>query len=45
MNDIRDKASAFSYAVRQWVGDSPKKAAAFGFACAFVGWLSNFWPF
>ena len=45
MNEIRDKAHVLSRAVREWVGDSPKKAAAFGVACFFLGWLSNFWPF
>ena len=45
MNDFRDKASVFSKAVRQWVGDSPYKAAGFGSACAFLGYLSSYWPF
>ena len=44
MNDIRDKAEVFSSEVREWVGDSPKKATAFGIACAVVGYLANFWP-
>ncbi len=44
MNEIRDKAHVFSRAVREWVGDSPGKAAAFGAACAVVGYLANFWP-
>ncbi len=44
MNEIRDKAQVFSRAVREWVGDSPGKAAVFGIVCAIVGYLVNFWP-
>ena len=45
MNEIRDKASKFTIEVKNWVGNSPLKAAAFGAACAVVGWGSSFWPF
>ena len=38
------KASAWAQSVGQWVGDSPYKAAAFGGACAVVGYLANIWP-
>lgn len=44
MSEIRDKAQVFSTAVRQWVGDSPTKATAFGGVCAFLGYLASYWP-
>lgn len=44
MNELRDKAQAFSGAVREWVGDSPTKATVFGLICAFFGYLSSYWP-
>ena len=45
MADFKYKASVFSRAVRQWVGDSPYKAAAFGFVCALIGYGTSIWPF
>jgi hypothetical protein len=39
IDEIQDSLETFSYATRQWVGDSPKKAAAFGFVCAALGYL------
>lgn len=44
MSDIRGKAQVFSAAVREWVGDSPTKATAFGGVCAVIGYLANIWP-
>ena len=41
MNEIRDKARVFFRAVRQWVGDSPGKATAFGVACFVFGYAAN----
>ena len=45
MSEFGDKAEAFSAAVREWIGNSPVKAAAFGGACAVIGYLSSYWPF
>ncbi len=44
MNDIRDKPQTFSAAVREWVGNSPMKASAFGGACGVIGYLASYWP-
>lgn len=44
MNDIEDRAKAFADELKEWVGNSPWKAAAFGLLCAVCGYVVNFWP-
>lgn len=39
-----DELGEFALEVRNWVGNSPIKGAAFGGACALVGYLLNIWP-
>ena len=34
----------FADEVKEWVGNSPYKAATFGGACALIGYLANIWP-
>lgn len=41
---IDDRAEDFLDEVKEWVGNSPWKATAFGVACAVIGYLVNFWP-
>ena len=34
----------FADEVKEWIGNSPYKATAFGAACFALGWLANIWP-
>ena len=40
----KEELGAFALEVREWVGNSPVKAAVFGGACGVVGYLLNIWP-
>lgn len=44
MNDIKAEARQFADELKEWVGNSPWKATAFGLMCAVIGYLMNFWP-
>ena len=37
-------ARKFVDEVKEWVGNDPIKAAAFGVVCGLVGYLLNIWP-
>ena len=36
--------SEFLDELKEWVGNSPTKAAAFGGVCGLVGYLLSIWP-